>query len=95
MDGRDVLPRLHTEDRTDVVLEPGDEVSLEFRVPPQPSGLERQYVLRTSGWYRLHVEGFGDPDHETIARIEREPGAISQLSVARMNDLLGDIAESR
>jgi len=95
MDGRDVLPRLRTEDRADVVLEPGDEVSLEFRVPPQPSGLERQYVLRTSGWYRLHIEGFGDPDHETIARIEQEPGAISKLSVARINDLLGYIAESR
>jgi len=52
-------------------------------------------VLRTSGWYRLHIEGFGDPDHETIARIEREPGAISKLSVARMNNLLGYVAESR
>ena len=92
--GRDVRPLLTAADGEHYVLEPGDYAELEFRVPPVPDGLARSYVLSSSGWYRIHSPGIGEPDAHTLARIENEPLAIARLSVARMNEALVRLAGS-
>ncbi|KPK81014.1 MAG: hypothetical protein AMS25_08040, partial [Gemmatimonas sp. SM23_52] len=56
--------------------------------------LARSYVLSSSGWYRIHSPGIGEPDAHTLARIENEPLAIARLSVARMNEALVRLAGS-
>lgn len=91
--GRDVRSLLGAADGEHYVLEPGDYAELEFRVPPVPDGLARSYVLRSSGWYRIHSPGIGEPDAHTLARIENEPLAIARLSVARLNDALVQLAQ--
>lgn len=91
-DGRDVAPLLAAIDGREHVMERGDAAEVVYRVPPRAPGAERSYVLRSSGWYRIHASRPGAPDAETLARIESEPGSIARLAVARANAALSVLA---
>lgn len=90
--GRDVLPRIAAADGLEYEMEKGDAAEVVFRVPPAESEVERSYLLRSTGWYRIHARGRGEPDRETLARIENEPDAIARLAVARMNEAIDLLA---
>ena len=91
-DGASVAGLLAAVDGRNVVLETGEAVLLEFVAPPVPTGLERSYLLASTGWYRIHAPpSDADPDPD-VRRVETEPGAVSRLSVARANLALEELA---
>jgi hypothetical protein len=87
-DGQDVLRLLADEDGIELVLETGDAAVLAFQVPPVPEGMIRSYLIATTGWYRIHSPASDAPPRAEVARIGTEPGAVSRLSVARLNEAL-------
>ena len=87
-DGQDVLALLSEADGIELILETGDAVVLAFQVPPVPEGMIRSYLIATTGWYRIHSPASDAPPRAEVARIGTEPGAVSRLSVARLNEAL-------
>ncbi|MGD2218167.1 MAG: hypothetical protein PVJ64_15525 [Gemmatimonadales bacterium] len=91
--GRDVRAPLSAVDRDHYVLEPGDFAELAFRVPPTQEGAARSYLVRTTGWYRVHAPEIGEPDVATLDWLERQPGSIARFSVILMNEALRTLAQ--
>jgi len=85
-DGRDVLPLLSAADRAELVQETGDWAELRYAVPAVPVGEHVSYLVRTTGWYRIHTPQTGAPQVALLTRLATEPWAISRLSTARLND---------
>ncbi len=86
--GRDVRSLLAAANQDYVVLESGDWVELEFQVPPIPSGQARSYLVRSTGWYRIHSDNSGEPDVGLLRAATAEPRGISRTAVALLNDAL-------
>ena len=61
---------------------------LPFHAPSVPEGMIRSYLIATTGWYRIHSPASSAPPRAEVARIGTEPGAVSRLSVARLNEAL-------
>ena len=87
-DGQDVRALLSEADGIELVLETGDAAVLAFQAPPVPEGMIRSYLIATTGWYRIHSPASSAPPRAEVARIGTEPGAVSRLSVARLNEAL-------
>lgn len=58
----------------------GDFAFLEYEVPPKPQGLNRTAFLHSRGYYRIHLQGIGDPDSAVLRQLEETPGTGVQLS---------------
>lgn len=86
--GQDVRDLLGEVDGRTYSMEPGDRAELSFRVPDAPRGQVRSYLLRSTGWYRIHTPEVGEPNVALLRRVGVEPGAVSRLAVARMNEAL-------
>jgi hypothetical protein len=86
--GSDVSDRLRSMDQRHLVLEHGNAAEMQFRIPPQPAGRARSYLVRSTGWYRLHTPEVGAPDARMLSRVLTEPHGASRLAVARFNDAL-------
>jgi hypothetical protein len=86
-DGRDVRGLLSTEDRSYLVMERGDEAELFLRVPPPAPGLARSYVVRTSGWYRIHGAETAEPDLEFLQAVAAPRGATA-VAIRLANEAL-------
>jgi hypothetical protein len=82
-DGTDVRARLAAEDGRYWVARTGDSAEVTFRVPAVAPGHARTYLIASTGWYRVDAHRDGPPDHETLARMEREPDAIPRISLER------------
>lgn len=93
--GRDVLPLINEVDSREWVLETGDEAVLVFDLPQRVSGMERSYLLRSHGWYRIHTDTSGTPQVALLREIASEPNAVSRVSVERMNDALRTMGWAR
>jgi hypothetical protein len=52
----------------------GDYADVFFCAPPAAAGTERTFILKTTGYYDIHLAAEGEPQTETIKRIHREPG---------------------
>ena len=90
--GRDVRPQLDRADGQVLVMESEDVVDLRFAVDPTPPGRARSYLAATTGWYHLHTPDSADPNWALADRLIREPGAMSRLSAARLNEALHTMA---
>jgi hypothetical protein len=86
--GVDVRARIAAVDDDYYVLETGDEAELHFAVPDVPKGFTRSYLLRSTGWYRVHTSLAGEPDTATLRTVSEEPLGISRVAVGRLNDAL-------
>src|SRR5690606_30846457 len=86
--GRDVRALMANVDDDYYVLETGDEAELRFSVPDVPAGLERSYLLRSTGWYRVHTSMAGEPDIATLRRIADDSLGISRVAVGRLTEAL-------
>jgi hypothetical protein len=91
-DGRDVQILLNAVDGNELVLETGDAAVLSFSVPPIPEGQSRSYLIATTGWYRIHAPNSELPPRPELASIGTEPGAVSKLSVVRLNEAMTGLA---
>jgi hypothetical protein len=81
---RDVL--VSADDR-EALLETGDSIELRFFAPPVLQGKERSYILRSTGWYKIHASEEGLPDLRLL-NVAGEPGGIARLSAISMNAAL-------
>lgn len=86
--GADIAPLITSLDRQYYVMENGISAQLSFRVPDVPAGQVRSYLVRSSGWYRVHAPEVKTPDIALLYRVHNEPFGASRASVARMNDAL-------
>ena len=86
--GTDLRALLGVADGRYLALETGQRVALTYDVPASAPGMARSFVLRSTGWYRIHTPEAGQPDTAMLTRVAHEPGAISRIAVAMMNDAL-------
>jgi len=82
----DVLASLKSRDG-EVALTPGDDIELNYHVPPPIEGMERDYYLATRGVYTTDLSGSGMPALPT--RLELSPprpnptrGSVSMIEFA-------------
>lgn len=92
-EGRDVRDLLGADDRRYLTLETGDRADLEFEAPESPLAA-RTYLLRSSGWYRIHAPAHATTDQALLTRVDREPLALSRIAVGRLNQLLATASAS-
>ena len=79
--GKDVMPDLlSSDDRYVGMPDIGDTANLTFRAPARRPGMERQVILHTRGFYKLHVPGTGDPDTKTLDALNDVPGTAAQFA---------------
>lgn len=90
--GVDVRARIAAVDDDYYVLETGDEAELHYSVPDVPKGLARSYMMRSTGWYRVHTSLAGQADTATLRTAAEEPLGISRVAVGRLNDALNSMA---
>jgi hypothetical protein len=86
--GADVAPLINAVDRRHYVMETGVSAELRFRVPNVPAGRARSYLVRSSGWYRIHAPEVKDPDVALLRKVLTEPYGASRVAVGRMNDAM-------
>lgn len=87
-EGRSVLPLVGAADGRAWGFEQGERAELRFPVPPLLLGMARSYLVRSTGWYTIHVPDRGDDDFAALQRVIREPGAVARLSTTALNDAL-------
>ena len=81
MKGKNVLPDLLSSDDHYVGMpDIGDTADLAFRAPARRAGMERQVILHTRGFYKLHVPGTGDPDTKTLDAMNDVPGTAVKFA---------------
>jgi hypothetical protein len=73
--GTDIRPLLAaTDNRYCVMPRNGDTADVVFKAPPRAAGLDRTVILKTNGYYDIHMGTLGDPQPAVLARIAAEPG---------------------
>jgi hypothetical protein len=83
--GRDIRPLIDGTDGREYVTALGDAAEVAFAVPGVVTGKARSYLLRSTGWYRIHALREGAPDRAALGRVGGKPGAISRLATSRLN----------
>ena len=85
-EGRDLTASVSRADDEDYVMS-GATAWAEalFPAPPRRPGWDRSVVLKTTGYYKIHVEGKGEPQLALIQRMVNEPGAFGQYTLRLLN----------
>ncbi len=85
-EGRDLTASVSRADGKDYVMS-GATASAEaiFPAPPRRPGCDRSVVLKTTGYYKIHVEGKGEPQLALVQRLVNEPGAFGQHTLRLLN----------
>jgi hypothetical protein len=91
---RDRLAELAMSDDLYYVMEPGDYAELVFEVPDPAPGRAMSFLLESTGWYRIHTPGVGEPDRATLDRIRTEPLAVSRIATAKLIQALAALERS-
>jgi hypothetical protein len=86
--GQDIRSRIESPDGGHYVMENGASAELSFRVPDVPVGQERSYLVRSSGWYRIHAAEAKVPDVALLRQVLTEPYGASRVAVSRMNQAM-------
>lgn len=59
-----------------VMTNTGDSTELVFQVPPHTPGMERTVILKTAGYYHMHLKAHGEPHRDILDRVHSEPGFV-------------------
>jgi hypothetical protein len=73
----------------------GDGAELKFRLPHPEPGRVRSYLVRSSGWYRLHGSDSTPANRPLLSAVVAQPHGASRLAVARMNDALLRLSQAQ
>lgn len=68
-----------------------DWAELVFAVPPARPGYQRSILLKSSGYYEIHVTAAGEPQRELVAKLMTEPGAYGQFTLRLLNQHLAEL----
>ncbi|MDH4064232.1 MAG: hypothetical protein OEW19_07505, partial [Acidobacteriota bacterium] len=85
---RDAFGRIAAADGRELRLETGDAMELHFDVPPPSPDAARSYLVRSTGWYRIHTPESGEPDTALLGSV-MTPGGVARTSAMWMNTALG------
>ncbi len=85
-DGSDALPLIADRDDRYLDLETSDSARVTFTDPEVPAGMVRSYLLRSTGWYRIHTPQTDAPSPLLAAM--GQPGMLARLALARLNQEL-------
>ncbi|MBS1171892.1 MAG: hypothetical protein H6R12_722 [Proteobacteria bacterium] len=85
--GRNLREVLVSADGREERLERGDSIEVRFGAPPLIPGQARSYILRSTGWYKIHAPEEGPPDLSLLSSVS-VPGGIARISAVRMNAAL-------
>jgi hypothetical protein len=85
--GTDVRGQLVVEDGACFIMARGDSAELTVKVPPVPAGMERSYLAKTAGWYRIEGAESAPPDTALIAEVNA-PGGPTRAAVRLSNRAL-------
>ena len=86
-DGRDPRDVMAAEDDRHLTLETGDWIELDFTAPYPNSDLERSYLLRSTGWYRVHIPARAMADRRALESVEQR-GGLSRIATERLNEAI-------
>ncbi|MCK6560026.1 hypothetical protein L6R21_12600 [bacterium] len=68
-----------------------DWAELVFAAPPARPGYQRSILLKSSGYYEIHVTAAGEPQRELVAQLMTEPGAYGQYTLRLLNQHLAEL----
>lgn len=87
--GHDVKTLLDTVDNQYYVLNnAGDEADLTFKAPPRVSSMDRSLMLKSTGYYTIHVLADGEPQNALVKWIGNEPRAFGSYSLQLLNNYI-------
>ncbi|HEX5818926.1 MAG TPA: hypothetical protein VFY20_08600, partial [Gemmatimonadales bacterium] len=79
-------------DREYLSIEPTQVAELAVPVPPLRVGMARTFLVRSSGWYRVHGDETAPPEHELLTQLQQPgPYAASRTAVGLMNEALAAV----
>jgi hypothetical protein len=78
--GSNRLEMIGDTDERYYIMNTGDWVNLEFRLPEPVDGTQRTYILKTSGYYKIDTQSDDEPRVELLERFLREPGAFGRYT---------------
>jgi hypothetical protein len=87
-DGQDVLPLISHVDGREWVFDQGTTADVSLPLPTTTRGMTRSYLVRTTGWYRIHLAEVGAPDVARLDRVFNEPRGAARVSVAALNRVI-------
>jgi hypothetical protein len=61
----------------------GNRGYISFKAPPSRPGMKRTVLLHTRGYYRLHLDGKGQPNPDVLTRIMAVPDEAARFSGMR------------
>jgi hypothetical protein len=86
---QDVAWQINARDGTRLTLEPDDWAELSYQDGPAPrAGLVRSYLLRSTGFYRIHTPEAGPADTALLNEVASGPGGVSRVAVRHQNRAL-------
>jgi hypothetical protein len=88
--GTDVRDQLAARDGAYFIMARGDAADLTVKVPPVPAGMERSYLAKTAGWYRIEGAESAPPDTALIAEVNA-PGGPARAAVRLSNRALASL----
>ncbi len=79
--GKDLSMLLENIDDQDYVLAANEDwAELTFRAPARKKGYERSFILKSTGYYKVHGDTQGEPQKALMARLNK-PGAFGKYSL--------------
>jgi hypothetical protein len=80
--GRDIKPSLARTDGDYFVMpKPGNYAFVKYPAPPLKSGLERSFLLKSSGYYTIHPREDGRPDVLKLLAIRQNPDLFLKFAL--------------
>ncbi len=79
---RDIREQLANNDNKFLVMpNKGDKAEIYFKSPSKIDGTGRSLILKASGYYDIHLKAEGEPQLETLEKINSEPGFTIQFAL--------------
>lgn len=80
--GRDIRPSLARTDGDYFVMpKPGNYAFVKYPAPPLKSGLERSFLLKSSGYYTIHPREDGPPNVLKLLAIQQNPDLFLKFAL--------------
>ncbi len=66
----------------------GDSMDLVFAAPHEADGMTRSFILKSTGYYNIHMNPTGAPQKDFITHLMTEPGAFGRFTLTHLNNYL-------
>lgn len=70
-----------------------DEAFLEFKAPPKKPGTHRSFMLKSGGYYTIHMPAEGEPQPERMQEMLTVPGAFTRYGLSLLYEQMSEVAQ--